>query len=189
MRNKIEHFLLWKWLLSIERFIMIFSNIAVVLTISAIVVCRYFLKINFAGSDEILVIFALWLYYSGGLYGSYEDCHIKADMLSIFVGNDIVLRITNILVKFISLIVSIWLAIWACQYLDLCLQLGGSTLVYHLPMLCSRGALVVGYIAPVLYNIYHFILALVEKTSATSKFSGDQMDEHPETSETGGSNV
>ena len=163
MRKKVEKFFLWKWLLSIERFVMIFSSIVVVLTIAAGVVCRYFLKINFAGSDEILVIFALWLYFVGGIYGSYEDCHIKADVLSILLSKETARYVMNILVKAISLAVSIWLAVWACQYLNYCLKTGGYTIVYHLPMLCSRGALVVGYVLPVLYNVYHLILSVVER--------------------------
>ena len=162
MRQKVENFFLWKWLLSIERFVMIFCSIAVVLTICGVVVTRYFLKINFAGSDELLVILALWLYFVGGLYGSYEDCHIKADVSSVFVHKESTLRIVHVIIKLISLFVSAWLALWAFKYLDLCLMLGGKTLVYKLPMMCSRGALVVGYTLPVIYNIYHFILSIVE---------------------------
>lgn len=162
MRQKVENFFLWKWLLSIERFVMVFCSIAVVLTICGIVVTRYFLHINFSGSDEILVILALWLYFVGGLYGSYEDCHIKADVLSVFVHKESVLRVVNVIIKLISLIVSVWLAVWAFKYLDLCLMLGGKTLVYKLPMMCSRGALVVGYTLPVIYNVYHFIISIAD---------------------------
>lgn len=141
---------------------MIFSSIAIILTIAIGVVCRYFLKVSFVGSDEILTILALWLYFVGGIYGSYEDCHINADILSMFMKKEKAKRIVNVLVKAISLVVSIVLASWAFQYLELCLKLGGKTLVYKLPMMCSRGALVVGYTVPVLYNIYHLFLAVFE---------------------------
>lgn len=163
MRERVENFFLWKWFLSIERFLMIFNSIAVVLTIATNVVCRYVLHINFAGSDEILIIFALWLYFIGGLYGNYEDIQIKADVLSIMVKKESVLRIFNIIQKAIALAVSIVLAVWAYQYLTFCLKVGGYTAVFHLPMLLSRGALVFGYMAPILYNVYHLLLAIFEK--------------------------
>ena len=163
MRERVENFFLWKWLLSIERFVMIFSSIAVVFTIVVNVLCRYVLHINFNGSDEILIIFALWLYFVGGLYGNYEDCQIKADVLSIMVRNPTVLHICEIIQKTISWVVSIGLAVWAYQYLMFCMKMGGYTAVFHLPMMLSRGALVFGYIAPVLYTTWHLLLAIFEK--------------------------
>ena len=41
-------------------------------------------------------------------------------------------------------------------------------------MLCSRGALVVGYIAPVLYNVYHFVLALTGDQGTAAVAGGDK---------------
>lgn len=161
MRQKVENFFLWKWLLYAERFVIILCAVAVIILIGTGVVCRYILHINFTSKDELLVIFALWLYFVGGMEGgNYLDNHIKADVMSIFVHNEKAERILNVIVKLISLAVSIALAVWAWQYLQLCLRLGGETRVLHLPMLLSRGALVVGYMIPVIYNVYHMILAL-----------------------------
>lgn len=174
MRNKVENFFLWKWLLSIERFIMVFGCISIVLTIVGGVVCRYFLNINFAGSDELLVVLALWLYYIGGLYGNYEDSQIKADVLSIFIKKETTLYILNIVIKAISLATSIYLAVWAYQYLQFCLRLGGYTPVYNLPVLTSRMALVVGYIAPPIYNVYHLLLAIMNKKPNNIEIGGNE---------------
>ena len=153
---------------------MVFSSIAIILTIVIFFFCRYFLNINFAGSDELLVILALWLYYIGGLYGNYEDSQIRADVLSIFIHKDAIIYILNIIVKVISLATSIYLAVWAYQYLQFCLKLGGVTPVYKLPMLCSRLALVVGYIVPPIYNVYHFILAIISKGPENSVIGGNE---------------
>ena len=161
MREKVENFFLWKWLLKAERFVMILCCAAVIITVGMGVVCRYILHINFMAKDELLIIFALWLYFIGGAEGgNYRDEHIKADVLSIFIKKEKVNHIINVIVKVISFVVSILLAVWAFQYLDLCLTLGGETRILGLPMLCSRGALVVGYILPVLYTTYHLILSI-----------------------------
>ncbi len=160
MRQKIENFFLWKWLLSIERFVMIFCSVAVLATIGYVVLSRYVLKINFTASDELLTILALWLYFIGGVYGGYEDAHIKADVLTMIIKSDARKRVADVIVKLISLLVSVALAVWAIQYLKLSIMLGGKTLILKLPMMTSRLALVAGFTLPVIYNIYHFCIAL-----------------------------
>ncbi|NLV69909.1 MAG: TRAP transporter small permease [Clostridiales bacterium] len=160
MRQKIENFFLWKWLLSMERFVMIFCSIAVIVTIGYVVISRYFLNVNFTASDELLTILALWLYFVGGVYGSYEDSHIKADVLTMIVKGDVGRRIADVAVKAISLAVSVLLALWAIQYLQLAMMLGGKTLILKLPMMTSRLALVVGYTLPVIYNVYHLFISI-----------------------------
>lgn len=142
---------------------MVLASIAIVLTIVINVVCRYIFRVTFNGYDEIVVILALWLYYVGGLYGSYEDCQIKADVVSVMVTRESTKRLLNIIQKIFTLVISIILAVWAFEYLQFCLDIGGRTAILHIPMLVSRFALVFGYIAPVIYNIYHMILALIEK--------------------------
>lgn len=110
MREKVENFFLWKAFLKIERFVMVLASVAIVLTIVVNVICRYVFHITFNGYDEIVVILALWLYYVGGLYGSYEDCQIKADVLSIVIHKESSLRLLNIIQKLFTLIISIVLA-------------------------------------------------------------------------------
>ncbi len=162
MRDKVENFPVWKGILKIERFVMVICSVAIVLTIVTNVVCRYILHITFNGYDEIVIILALWLYYVGGLYGSYEDCQIKADVLSIMVNNESTLRLFGIIQKVVTLVISIILAVWSIEYLQFCLNIGGKTAILHIPMLVSRFALVFGYVTPVFYNIYHAILTIAD---------------------------
>ena len=167
IENKVENFFLWKWLLGAERTVMVLCSIAVLLTIFAGVICRRVLDINFTSSEELLVIFALWLYFIGGVEGgNYRDDHIKADVLSVFVKKETTIHIVNVVVKIISLVVSVALAVWAWQYFQFCQVVGGKTLVLKLPMMCSRFALVLGYTLPVLYNIYHLILSVCDLADA-----------------------
>ena len=146
MREKVEGFLLWKAFLKIERFVMVLCSVAIVLTIVTNVVCRYVLHVTFDGYDEIVIILALWLYYVGGLYGNYEDCQIKADVLSVMVRRESVLKLFDIIQKILTLVISIILALWAIEYFQFCLKMGGKTAILHIPMMVSRFALVFGYV-------------------------------------------
>lgn len=162
MKEKIENFFLWKWLLKTERAVMIFCCISVIVLIGIGVVCRYVLQINFQAKDEILMILAMWLYFIGGVEGgNYRDNHIKADVATLIFKSEKMRYILEIVVKAISFIVSILLAIWAIQYLELVLMIGGRTTVLGLPVLCSRLALVVGYVLPVIYTAFHLLMAIL----------------------------
>lgn len=142
---------------------MVLCSVSIVLTIVINVVCRYVLHTTFNGYDEIVIILALWLYYMGGLYGSYEDSQIKADVISIMVSKGSALRLLAIIRKALTLVISIVLAVWAMEYFEFCLKIGGKTAILHIPMMASRFALVFGYVAPVFYNVYHVILVFAEK--------------------------
>lgn len=142
---------------------MVLCSIAIVLTIVTNVICRYVMHVTFNGYDEIVIILALWLYYVGGLYGSYEDCHIKADVLSIMITDESKLKLFDIIQKLITLVVSVVLAMWSLEYLKFCLKMGGETAILGIPMLVSRFALVFGYVMPVIYNVYHAILVFAER--------------------------
>lgn len=172
MREKVENFPLWKAFLKIERFVMVLCSVSIVLTIVTNVICRYVLHTTFSGYDEIVVILALWLYYVGGLYGSYEDCQIKADVISIMVSKESTLRLLNIIQKLFTLVISIVLCVWAIEYFQFCLKMGGKTAILHIPMMVSRFALVFGYVAPVIYNIYHAILVFAEKRDTKQQIGG-----------------
>lgn len=174
MKEKIENFFLWRWLLKTERAVMVFCCISVIILIGAGVLCRYVLQVNFQAKDEILVILAMWLYFVGGVEGgNYRDNHIKADVASLLIKSDKMNYILEIVVKAISFIVSILLAIWAIQYLELVLQVGGKTTVLGLPVLCSRMALVVGYVLPVIYTAFHLLLAIMGQGKKKLDEDGD----------------
>ena len=76
---------IWDFLLTFEKVIMIIASILVVILITISVVMRYILEKNFPGMEELVVMVAFWIYFMGGIYGSYENSHITADILSVFV--------------------------------------------------------------------------------------------------------
>ena len=49
------------------------------------VLLRYVFHSDLYGYEEIVVIFAFWLYFIGGSYGSYTRTHITADVVSVYV--------------------------------------------------------------------------------------------------------
>ena len=58
--------------------IMIGSSIILTIMIGVSVYIRYVLHDSFRGNEELITLFAMWLYWIGAAYGSYEDTHITA---------------------------------------------------------------------------------------------------------------
>ena len=81
-----------------EKTVMIIGCIALTLIICASVVARYFLRANLYGYEEIVTIFAFWVYFMGGAYGAYEGTHISADLVSVYLKEG-VLKNTLTLIK------------------------------------------------------------------------------------------
>ena len=72
-------------LLAAERLIMNISSVLIVLTIVFAVVVRYFFHANLYGYEEIVTIFAFWMYFMGGAYGSAKGTHISADLVNAYL--------------------------------------------------------------------------------------------------------
>ena len=72
-----------------------FCGIALTCVIFAAVVMRYCFKLDFFGSEEIILLFAWWMYFLGGIGGSQEDSQIKADMVEVFCSNRFIIDLVK----------------------------------------------------------------------------------------------
>lgn len=64
--------------------IMMVAGTAVVLLIMAGAFLRYVLKIDFYGSEEIVLLFGYWLYFIGSIAAARNRSHLSADMVNVF---------------------------------------------------------------------------------------------------------
>ena len=81
-------------LLNVQSVVMVITTILAAGIVFVGVFMRYVLKSNFFGQEEILCVIAMWLYWVGGIYGSYEDSHIRGDMLYSASGVSIIWHLT-----------------------------------------------------------------------------------------------
>lgn len=91
MYKKLEEFQkskLWNGFYAANGYFISFCGIALTCVIFAAVVMRYCFKLDFFGSEEIILLFAWWMYFLGGIGGSQEDSQIKADMVEVFAPTD-----------------------------------------------------------------------------------------------------
>ena len=94
-----------KMLLKIERFILMVVPILVMLLLVTSVVMRYIFKMDLFGIEELMAIVAMWMYMIGAAYASYENSHIRADILETFIQNPKTKALFKIIENIIVLIV------------------------------------------------------------------------------------
>ncbi|PKL01653.1 MAG: hypothetical protein CVV55_08465, partial [Synergistetes bacterium HGW-Synergistetes-2] len=69
--------LVWKFLLKLQKALLVLSSCFVVLIMCVAVLLRYVFKTDLFGIEEIVVIAAFWLYFIGSSYGVYDKSHVK----------------------------------------------------------------------------------------------------------------
>ena len=145
------------------RIILVFCSAGAVLCIVVGVFMRYVLKSSLFGVEEIILLIAMWLYFIGGVYGSYKDNHITADVLSTYVKSERIKRFLRIFVTAFCLVISVIFAVWGITYINWCFQVGGTTVGLHIPLIYSRFPLCVGFIMMCLFNVYHLINVIINR--------------------------
>ena len=148
MMNKILKFrdnIAWKLLLRLQEVVLVGCGSLCCLIFLVEVIARYFLKINFRGYDEFVLLFAMWLYFIGGSYAMYKKEHISADMLSLVLKGR-TLQVIRLIVSWITFVITVVLAVWGVSFFSYALTRTANTTVWKMPHLWSQASLTVGYI-------------------------------------------
>lgn len=157
LRKPVEETGFWNALLHVERFILVTTSVLAAGLVAVGVFTRYVLGIDFFGQEEVITVVAMWLYWVGGIYGSYEDSHIKADILTTFIPNPKAVKAINITIMVISIAVTVVFMVWSFDYLAWSLESGGKTAGLKIPLILSQLPLAVGFAMMLFYSVYHLV--------------------------------
>lgn len=121
------------------------------------VITRYILEIPVMGLEEATLIPTLWLYILGSVNASREDTQIRANVLDIFLKTDRARAILQAFADSISVVVSIWLTMWAWDYISYALRVSRSTPTLYIPTIIYESALLIGLLLMVAFTIWHLL--------------------------------
>ncbi|MCM3766273.1 TRAP transporter small permease [Neobacillus niacini] len=155
--NKTWMGMIWTGLLRLQRTILILTSILIVLGISITAIFRYVFKVDIFGMEEIIVIFAFWLYFTGGAYGSYERSHISADIISSYVKNERTKSMIKAATSLITTVLCLIFAWWAVQFFIWSFESGGKSPTLGIPSVVPKSAICFGFILMAFYSIVHLI--------------------------------
>ena len=159
---KFEASAFWKGLKAVVEWAMIICSVCCsgVLIISTFM--RYCMSKNWYGSDEIILIFAFWLYFMGAIYCSYEDSHIKADIVSSLVKNVRTKDAVALVAGVILVVINAVLIVCAFPYLmDGILRMPRTTSL-KIPLWIPRLAIMLSLILMEFYHVYYLIKHFVQ---------------------------
>jgi len=151
---------IWNFLLTFERVIMIVASILVVVLIVTTVVMRYLLEKNFPGMEELVIMVAFWIYFMGGTMCSYENSHITADILTVFIKNEKAKEIIEFLRYLISAAVLVGASYCAVELIVYTVEAQPVSPVLHMPMMVTYLPMLAGIFLMTFYTFVH----LIEKT-------------------------
>lgn len=172
MKNtkSIEEFFLWKLIEKLMKYILVVTSLILIIVVGATVFIRYVLGKDFFGSDEIITLFAMWLYWLGGAYGSYEASHINADVTNLVIKNDYAKKVIEIIVNAFTTAIAGVLMYWSVvYYLAWNIKSGTATPGLHIPMLASNIAITISFCLMFLYSLYHLIRLFVPKVNSEAE--------------------
>ena len=152
----------WKGLRTLVEWLMIICSVCCsgVLIISTFM--RYCMSKNWYGSDEIILIFAFWLYFMGAIYCSYEDSHIKADIVSSLVKNIRTKDAVALVAGVVLVVINAVLIVCVIPYLQDGFTRMPLTTSLKIPLVIPRIAIMLSMILMEFYHVYYLIKHFVQ---------------------------
>lgn len=148
---------IWDFLLTFEKAIMIIASVLVVILITISVVMRYILEKNFPGMEELVVMVAFWIYFMGGIYGSYENSHITADILSVFVEKERTKLAVSFAREVVTSIILFAASYCAVELIIYTAHAGAVSSVLKVPMMVVYAPIFVGIFMMNFYTVLHAV--------------------------------
>lgn len=172
--------LAWKGLSEVIRWLMIACSVISTGCMVYSVVLRYVFKGNFYGSDEVIMLFAFWLYFMGAVYGSYENSHIKADLLNVYIKNMRKKDAVALLGQLLTIVVNTIVLVWAIRYFGAEIAKGGLSTALKIPLVIPKSAVFFGFLLMEFYHVVYFIkntLTFVRKGYFSEPQDGDYVSD------------
>lgn len=138
------------------------SGIAIPIVILIASFLRYFLRVNFGGYEEIVVLLAFWMYFMGSALASRYDSQIQADMSGLIIKSERKLKYIQLLKHMLSLAISLMATSWAIEYLSWSFGKNPKSIVYKFPMTIPQMAILVSFILMSIYLSVYVIRSYKE---------------------------
>ena len=134
-----------------ERWIVVLTGVVVCAIIFLNALMRYIIKADFYGNEEITLLFAFWLYFTGSSIAAKKNTHINADMISMFSKSAKVIDTFHLVRDIIGLVMAGIAFVWSCQYVWWSADMGAKSPVFKFPMVLSQIPIMISFFFWTLY--------------------------------------
>ena len=145
----------WTVLHRLIVILMVAGSIASTACMVYSVILRYAFKGNFYGSDEVIMLFAFWLYFMGAAYGSFEDSHIKADLLTVYLKDMHIKDLFTIVSELLTVAVNTVVLSWATRFFFSEIAKWGLSTSLKIPLIIPKSSIFFGFLLMEFYHVYY----------------------------------
>lgn len=153
----IEKTFLWNAALKALRFLIFICGVIPLVLITISVFMRYVLHKDFFGYEDIVLLFTLWLYYLAATYATWEESHIKGDMMSFLFKSGKAKKYYNISLNAFGVICMAFWMKWGFEYVVWNFNAGGRTSALKMPLIASELAIYIGIFGLFFYSLFHLV--------------------------------
>ncbi len=152
----IEETGLWKVMAHFMEIMLFLMSATLASLVFITVPVRYIMKTSIFGVEEVIMMMAIWIYYLGGAYGSYEQSHINADIMMHFIKNEKAKWVISVLKQIVAIVVFGAFGYWCItKYLAWTIQSGGMSMQLHIPNWVPISMMAVSFVLMTFYECFH----------------------------------
>ncbi|GAB1477263.1 hypothetical protein MASR2M70_21010 [Bacillota bacterium] len=156
----------------INQFIIVLTGSAVAILIMVGAFMRYVIKMDFYGSEEIILMVGFWLFFVGSISAAREKSHLNANMVAVFTNNPMILKISDLLRDVLSLAVCSLAIYWCYDYWSWVFPLQPKTSVHKIPYYIQQFPMCISFLLWGFYLIrdsYFSVKAVVKSKDSDTK--------------------
>ena len=166
-----------RFVVQIQKILIASCSVLIAVTFGVVVVLRYGFQANLFAYEEWMLVAAFILYFFGAAQGSFDDSHIKADLLKEWIRSESAKRILGLFVLGLEVVIGAVLSWWGflmvaddlSRYPEL-----PATPVYSIPLAVPRGTIFIGFVLMTVYAAMHFLRLLLETPGAGTDEAGGE---------------
>ena len=135
------------------RLIIVFTQIVFTSIIFCSVIARSLFGRDLYGNEDFILIAAFWLYMMGGAYGTYENSHIKADIITESLKDSKLKRMILLSSHIVESAINIVITVWGWQLVVWSIDKGAKSISYKIPMSIPQSGIFIGFLLMTIYSI------------------------------------
>jgi TRAP-type C4-dicarboxylate transport system permease small subunit len=148
----------WDVLIKVQEILLVLTSLCIALSLNLVVILRYVFHADLFGFEEIVVMIAMWLYFLGGAYGSYEKSHIRAGLVTLICKNESILKKVDFVQTIITTILFIIISYIAVDFLQFSIMAGSKTSLHQVPYAVGHASVTIGFILMAFYSFVYLIM-------------------------------